>query len=274
MRKKNTSPYTKNKGRLPDVISAIQVMGTYKFYKLEIAKWAERIRGQDASTEHWRKVFTDHPEFFRVDKTGDKASLVWRRAKPKIFNVDTGVNISKSKYDELGVEHKKRISRTPLSPEDIASLISTAISLHSREIEHNKEKKKLGPFLMAVVPPLIGVLIGFFGAYHMESTKQEAKLKSEVLSEFAKAFWVEPGNIEAQNRYIVMKNKLAVIAPNDVIQKLADYHSSECFRMKDDETLPDKCKEKWSAVVNSMRRALGEDSVDKQLIENMIWGNE
>jgi len=38
-----TSPYLRDHQRLGDVIAAIQVMATYKFYKMEHASWADRI---------------------------------------------------------------------------------------------------------------------------------------------------------------------------------------------------------------------------------------
>ena len=61
------NPYTNNPNRLADVIAAIQVMGTYKFYKLEFSSWADRIAGDETNGVYWKKVFEDHPEFFRLD---------------------------------------------------------------------------------------------------------------------------------------------------------------------------------------------------------------
>jgi hypothetical protein len=72
-------PYLDNPQRLADVIAAIQAMGTYKFYKLTFKGWAERIVADESEAEHWKTVFEDHPEFFRLDTDREKASLVWRR---------------------------------------------------------------------------------------------------------------------------------------------------------------------------------------------------
>lgn len=77
------SPYIKNNQRLADVVAAIQVMGTYKYYKLDFEGWADRISGDSNQAEYWEKVFEEHPEFFRLDSKRKKASLVWSVSTPK-----------------------------------------------------------------------------------------------------------------------------------------------------------------------------------------------
>ena len=77
------SPYLKDDHRLADVIAAIQAMGTYKYYKLDFAGWSSRISGDETQDNLWRKVFEEHPEFFRLDSDREKASLVWRRQHQK-----------------------------------------------------------------------------------------------------------------------------------------------------------------------------------------------
>ena len=52
--KSKTSPYIEANNRLADVIAAIQAMGTYKFYKLDFAGWADRISGDELEAPHWR----------------------------------------------------------------------------------------------------------------------------------------------------------------------------------------------------------------------------
>ena len=44
-----TSPYTKDTNRLADVIAAIQVMASYKFYKTDFGEWSNRIVGDQAA---------------------------------------------------------------------------------------------------------------------------------------------------------------------------------------------------------------------------------
>ena len=126
------SPYLNEPTRLPKVLSAIQVMGTYKFYKLDFAGWADRISGDAKQADHWKRVFEEHPEFFRLDAGRGKASLVWRRTYQKLYDVDKEEKITRERFHQLTVEEKTRISRNPLTNEDISTLITAAIQLHSR----------------------------------------------------------------------------------------------------------------------------------------------
>jgi len=57
------------------VIAAIQVMATYKFYKLDFSGWAGRIKGDENNGDYWKRIFEEHPEFFRLDKNREKGSL-------------------------------------------------------------------------------------------------------------------------------------------------------------------------------------------------------
>ena len=47
-----TNPYLEDTQRLADVIAAIQVMATYKFYKLSFSAWADRIVADESQAEH------------------------------------------------------------------------------------------------------------------------------------------------------------------------------------------------------------------------------
>ncbi|WP_252271614.1 hypothetical protein [Pseudomonas subflava] len=141
MKAKNTSPYLGDNNRLGDVIAAIQVMAVYKFYKLPFSDWADRINADAGQADKWEKIFKEHPEFFRLDSERKRASLVWRRQFPKRYDVDAERVISFQDYNSLTVQQKCRISRTPLTPGDIKALIDTAVSLHSRALEHQKDKR-------------------------------------------------------------------------------------------------------------------------------------
>ena len=152
----NKSPYLKNHERLADVIAAIQTMGTYKYYKLTFAKWSDRISGDESNADCWKQVFLDHPEFFRLDSARERASLVWRRQHQKRFNVDTESKITKEEYFELNDSEKKRISRNPLTSDEIATLVNTAIDLHSRALEGEKDSR----WWITGAIGLIGVLLG------------------------------------------------------------------------------------------------------------------
>ena len=156
---KSGSPYLHDSNRLGDVIAAIQAMGTYKFYKLSFDKWADRISGDASKGEHWRRVFEEHPEFFRLDGQRERASLVWRRQYPKRFHVDEERRLPRDEFYQLTEEQKARVSRNPLTPDDIKALIDTAINLHSRALEQQRERRWWLP-LASAVGALIGAIIG------------------------------------------------------------------------------------------------------------------
>lgn len=150
------TPYTDNKGRLADVIAAIQVMGTYKFYKLSFTDWSDRITGDESKGDYWLTIFEEHPEFFRLDKGRTKASLVWRRNYQKRYDVDKDIIITREEFDALTPARLERISRIPLTNADISTLVNTAINLHSREIENKKDAR----WWISGVIGLIGVVLG------------------------------------------------------------------------------------------------------------------
>lgn len=153
------SPYLADPNRLGDVIAAIQAMAVYKFYKLPFSGWADRISADEKQAERWKAIFLQHPEFFRLDSARAKASLVWRRQFPKRFDVDAERVLSVTEYAALTSEQKVRVSRTPLAPADIKALVDTAVSLHSRALEHEKDKR-WWIALASAAGGLIGAIIG------------------------------------------------------------------------------------------------------------------
>lgn len=148
------SPYLKDDNRLADVIAALQAMATYKFYKLDFAKWADRITGDESQGDHWKAVFLEHPEFFRLDSKREKASLVARRQHQKRFDVDNQAILTTEQF--YAAANHDRISRTPLNSDELSLLVNTAIELHSRAVA----KAELARWW---IPVLSGVL-GFLGA--------------------------------------------------------------------------------------------------------------
>ncbi len=158
MNGKTTSPYLADPNRLADVIAAIQAMATYKFYKLDFAGWADRVTGDKtaAAAAHWRKVFEAHPEFFRLDAKRERASLVWRRQHQKRYDVDAARVLTAVEYDALPESGRNRISRNLLASAEISTLINTAIDLHSRALEHSKERRWW--------IPIVAAAMGFAGA--------------------------------------------------------------------------------------------------------------
>lgn len=157
-----SSPYLNNQNRLADVIAAIQVMSVYKFYKLDFNEWADRIVGDTKQGKYWETIFKEHPEFFRLDQSRTKASLVWRRNYAKNYNVDTANKISRSEYDQLSEQAKQRISRSPLTNNDIQTLINSAINLNTVAQEHKKNKDWWKPAIFGLLGVILGTLINYF----------------------------------------------------------------------------------------------------------------
>ena len=146
--------------RLADVIAAIQAMGVYKFHMRTFDNWAQAISGDISKGSHWRTVFEEHPEFFRLDTERKRASLVWRRQFPKLFNVDSERQLSREEFAKLSPDERKRVSRAPLSPSDITALLDAAISLHSRAVEIQREGRWWIPLASSAVGGLIGAIMG------------------------------------------------------------------------------------------------------------------
>ncbi len=158
MRKAN-SPYLQNEKRLADVIAAIQTLATYKFYQLTFAQWADRITDDLAQAAHWKQVFEQHPEFFRLDSTREKVSLVWRRQHHKLYHIDLDKNISKQEYWQLSDEEKEKVTRTPLNSSEITALIDAAIKLYSQQLENRNDQRWLGTSLLALLGVVLGAVI-------------------------------------------------------------------------------------------------------------------
>ena len=152
------NPYLKP-GRLADVIAAITALGSYRYYKLSVEKWAERIANKPKGADRWGKILSEHPEFFRIGTDDKKASLVWRRQHPKLFDTRRHTEISPEEFLELEPEQKERISRRPLDVSEITALINVAISLNERALEQAKFRKWWVPIAIGVLA-FIGSFVG------------------------------------------------------------------------------------------------------------------
>jgi hypothetical protein len=155
----NESPYLKP-GRLPDIIAAIQALATYKYYKLEFSRWSERLSADGSRAEHWKAVFEQHPEFFRLDTKRERASLVWRRQLPKLFDVVSMKAISRDDYAKLDVSQHKDISRVPMEPKEITALIDVAVKLYGQALESKRETRWWITPVVAAGSVVLGAIIG------------------------------------------------------------------------------------------------------------------
>ncbi len=138
--------------RLSDIITAIQVMGSYQYAGRKPSDWGEYIGRPPKSAQNWKVIFLDHPEFFLIK--GDLAFLVWRRSTSSMVNLQSGDEISSKKYLKLNKTEKMEYSWPPLEYGQIEVLIHSAIRMHTCVIETNKDKRWAVPIYIA----LFGVL--------------------------------------------------------------------------------------------------------------------
>lgn len=153
------SPYIAHSNRLAEVIAAIQAMSVYEFHMRSFESWAESISGDKSKSVYWKNIFEDHPEFFRLDTKRELASLVWRRQYQKRYHVDRQKILSQQEIEELPDGEETRLSRPPLTPTDIKTLIDAAINLHSRAVELRRDSRWWVP-LAGAVGGLVGAIAG------------------------------------------------------------------------------------------------------------------
>lgn len=155
--KNNDPPYLKE-NRLAEVIAALQAMGVYRHYKLSFAEWSVRIYGNEDRAGDLKKLFIEHPEFFRLSgKEKDKASLVWRRNLVKTYDPKKHIHITGEALYDLSGKERDCLSRQPLAKGDVSTLINAAILLH----EHALKQKRESRWWHSPVLILVGGLIGF-----------------------------------------------------------------------------------------------------------------
>ncbi|WP_268124831.1 hypothetical protein [Roseivirga pacifica] len=158
------SPYL-TPGRLADVIQAIQVLGYYKFYKRSNDAWAKQITGnsENDTQSHWKKLFEEHPEFFKIEDNDKNVSLRLRRTFKLNYHVDNDKELSKAELDKLSEsEFQDRISRQPLAEQEIAMLIQTAIDLHDSAMKRKVDKRWFLPLVVALLVGWLPTVISLF----------------------------------------------------------------------------------------------------------------
>lgn len=98
----------------------------------------------------WSEIFSEHPEFFRVSSKS-WVSLRWRHALEENFDPETNTIVKPDKT--------KNLTRKPLDNTQIETLISIAVEMHHRAIEHEKEKRWLTPFLFSLLGIVLGIIL-------------------------------------------------------------------------------------------------------------------
>jgi hypothetical protein len=154
------SPYLKH-GRLSDVIAALQVMGAGERPENTIKSWAKELSYSDSDFEidRWTTVFREHPEFFLVyalkDDPSLKSALRWRYTN-KLFDSKIAKEYTSGEKAALPEPQRWNLTTRPLAIDAIATLMNTAIELHSRAIEQLTASRWWVPIFAA--------FLGFGGA--------------------------------------------------------------------------------------------------------------
>ena len=154
------SPYLTS-GRLADVIAALQIMGAGERPEKTIEGWTKELSHGDSESdlEKWTSVFTQHPEFFLVyhlpSDTTLKAALRWRYTN-KLYDSNSGKEYTPAERETLTERQRSLLTTKPLTSDAVASLMDTAIELHSRALEELSASRWWVPILAAC--------LGFGGA--------------------------------------------------------------------------------------------------------------
>ena len=154
------SPYLAHPDRLADVVAAIQAMGSYRFSSRQEIKWKEILKAP-RSASSWVEIFRQHPEFFRASSSSSGLhQLVLRRAQDRVFDTETGAIITIQQFFALPVPDREKISRKPLTAEQIISLIDVAVKLQNQAISRRQELRWWVPTLVGLASLVIGVVTG------------------------------------------------------------------------------------------------------------------
>jgi hypothetical protein len=148
------SPYLKS-GRLGEVLAAIQAMGASEDrYARSCEAWSKIIGGNGRELGYWKKVFDEHPEFFRKiirKKKGEREegeeegeeeryAMIWRMA----YKQEPGTP-----------------ARRVLGSQEIKLLCDMAVNMHAKAVE---ERRWWVAPVLSFVGALLGALIAFAGA--------------------------------------------------------------------------------------------------------------
>ncbi len=153
-------PYLKA-NRLADVIAAIQFMSLNVRSSQPCEKWAHYISGDETKADHWRRVFNEHPEFFRKSPDNeDHYALIWRRASPRLFYRKEDRLLTKPEYDQLSTDERSLVSRVRVPDAEIKTLIDIAIELHAKAREQHTDWRWWVPIVASFLGSLVAVLLG------------------------------------------------------------------------------------------------------------------
>ena len=157
--KKGNNPYLKGSNRLADVLTGIQFLSTYRFYKVGFDYWQDRIKMEPRSADSWKDVFKNNPEFFRVSESEGNVCLLMRRAKPSDYDVDTTATVTRHERSDLSEKEKDRITRAPLDTQEKQMLMKMAVDLHERAFAHWDLERRFWVFVPSMIAAATAIVV-------------------------------------------------------------------------------------------------------------------
>jgi len=135
--KMSKRPYTTS-GRLGDVLALIQVLALDPDTRRSEEGLRKDLQGPPSSGENWFAVARQHRELFRVNE-----------------QLDSGVSLV-ARYVLRPDQNGKRPT---LAPDFVSALITTAITLHDRQVSDADRWKSLIPLWAIIIGALSGSLM-------------------------------------------------------------------------------------------------------------------
>ena len=169
--------------RLPDVLAAIQVMGSHFWDSREMKHWMENLGAKPQSADSWDEVFAAHPEFFGRDTVKDGRTLHvlrLRRSFENTIDEKTRAEVSADEIERLkqADEYQKtrKLSRPRLQASQDEALMKTAIELQVRAAALADRRRFWATLTVPAVTGLFGGALGYLlkgsGALPETATKK------------------------------------------------------------------------------------------------------
>jgi len=175
------------KDRLGHVLAAIQIMGMSNWPWGTLNRWVGELEGGEDLTpkqlghapvhfgdrKKWAAVFEQHPEFFKTfTVTGEERVALRMRfaqsvnttdksppAPATIAPADTSA-LASWRADSKAPDDSGKPDNRPLTPDQIALLMTTAIELHGRAMAERDLLDRYGPPFLTAIGAVVGALFG------------------------------------------------------------------------------------------------------------------
>ena len=159
------SPYLSSSHRLPDILAAIQVMGSQRWDSREIKDWVTTLGPEPQSALSWEALFTDHPEFFGSTPRSEGGTYYFlrlRRSYERTVDPDDLRELSNQEIKQLKDSGKyvaTKLCRKSLAPSQVEALMKTAIELQVRAAALQDRSRWWIPVASAVLA-FVGATLG------------------------------------------------------------------------------------------------------------------